>query len=71
MSGFIKKMLHYIDAWQSSGYFSELFLGYTRFLKNCCIIDDWQNSKYSSASEHATVLNIAKVTQGFEQNAPL
>ena len=32
--------------------------GYTRLLKNSFIIDAWQDTKYFSDSEHATVLNM-------------
>ena len=67
MSGFIKKTPHHIDAWQGSDYSIPQVLqipgfqiceGYTRFLKKCCIIDAWQDSKYSSGSKHGTVLNV-------------
>ena len=38
---------------------------YTRFLKRCCTIDAWQDSKYCSCYEYG------KVTQGSQQNARL
>ena len=65
MSGFIKKTLHHIDAWQGTDYSSGS--AYTRVLnmpglhkvlKKSCNIDTWQDSKYSSGSEPATVLNM-------------
>ena len=68
MSGFIKKTLHHIDAWQGTDYSSGS--AYTRVLnmpglhkvlKKCCIIDAWQDSKYSSGSKHATVLNVPRL----------
>ena len=65
MSGFIKKTLHHIDAWQSTDYFSGsgytrvlICQGYTNFLRKCCMIDALQDSKYSSSSDHATILNM-------------
>ena len=64
MSGFIKKTLHHIDAWQGPGYSSGSAYtrvlnmpGLDKVLKKWCIKDAWQESKYSSSSEHATVLN--------------
>ena len=49
ISGFIKKMLHHIDALQGSDYFSGSIYtsvlniqGYKRFLKKCCIIDTYR-----------------------------
>ena len=65
MSGFVKKTLHHIDAWQGTDYSSGS--AYTRVLnlpglykvlKKCCIIDAWQDSKYSSGSKYATVLDM-------------
>ena len=35
------------------------------FLKNCCTIDVWQDSKYSAGYEYGSV------TQGSQENAPL
>ena len=73
MSGFIKKTLYHIDAWQGTDYSSGFaytrvlnmpvlhnILGFTRLFKKCCIIDAWQHSKYSSGSEHATILNMPR-----------
>ena len=65
MSGFIKKTLHHLDAWQGSEY--SLGSEYIRVLnmqrlhkvlKKCCIIDAWQDSKYSLGSEYGKVLNM-------------
>ena len=63
MSGFIKKTLPHIDAWQGTDYASGSAYtmvpnmpGLHKILKTCCIIDTWPDSKYSSGSEHATIL---------------
>ena len=66
MSGFIKKALYRIDAWQSTDYSSGS--AYTRVLnmpglhkvlKNMLRLDAWQDSKYCSGSEHAMALNMS------------
>ena len=66
VSGFIKKTLHHIDAWQSSDYSLDSaytlvlnMLGVTQdSLKKWYIMNAWQDSKYSLGSEHVTVLNM-------------
>ena len=79
MSGFIKKTLHHIDAWQGTDYSSGST--YTKVLnipglhkvlkKMNCIIDAWEDSKYSQALKICHGSKYARVAQGSEQNIPL
>ena len=51
--GFINKTLHH--RWLTGFWICHV---YTRLLKKCSTIDNWQNSKYSSSSEDVRVLNM-------------
>ena len=62
MSGFIKKTLHHIDAWQDPDYtsgsaYTGLHNVLSKMLQHRCLT----GFQYSSGSEHETVLNMPRL----------
>ena len=72
MSVFIKKTLHHIDAWQGSDYFA-----YTRVLNIHKVLKKMLHHRWLTGFQIFLRFSTYqgskydKVTQGFEQNAPL